>query len=85
MWTKVAEDSTDFCVGTIDPLYLLGPDHKEADVGDVGFKSGSVPKGGYGMLLAGGYGNHNWVSNEIHGVTDSLPVCGIGRGSRKNE
>lgn len=85
MWTKVDEDSTEVAVGTIDPLYLLGPDHKGAEIGDADLQSGSVPKGGYGMLLAGGYGTHNWVSNEISGVTDGLAVCGMGRGTRKSE
>ncbi|KAI3393064.1 hypothetical protein diail_4773 [Diaporthe ilicicola] len=76
----------DVTVGTIDPLFLLGPgDDPEVEKSDVDHSAvdrQNVPKGGYGSILAGGYGRNYWCSNEIRGVTDELVTVGAGRGKR---
>jgi len=59
----------------VDPLYLFGEGWEET--------SGDVPKGGFGRALANGCGGHEWVRNEIPGVTDDLELLGVGgRGER---
>ncbi|KAK0636539.1 Mss4-like protein [Bombardia bombarda] len=84
-----------FTVGTVDPLYLIGEGHPEG-VASTARGSGaaggdkasqpeteSVPEGGYGMALANGCGRHYWCKNEIKGVTDGIPLLGMGgRGTR---
>jgi hypothetical protein len=71
----------DISVGTIDPLYLVGPSD-DPEVGKEDVDGEEVPKGGYGLVLAGGYGRNLWCSNEIKGVTDGLAAVGVGRGKR---
>lgn len=76
------EDSLiDVSVGTIDPLFLVGPSD-DPEVGKTDVDGQQVPEGGYGSILAGGYGRNLWCSNEIKGVTDGLAVVGVGRGKR---
>ena len=58
-------DELSFTVGTVDPLYLIG----DGADGDATGKE-AVPKGGYGLALASGEGNHWWCENEVLGVTD---------------
>ena len=41
-----------------------------------------VPKEGFGVALASGYGIHEWCGNQIKGVTDSSPLTGVGIGKR---
>ena len=71
----------EFCVGTIDPLFLVGPSD-DPEVGHVDVDGNHIPEEGYGALLAGGYGRHVWSWNEIKGVTDDLAILGVGRGER---
>ncbi|POS70873.1 glutathione-dependent formaldehyde-activating GFA [Diaporthe helianthi] len=80
-WTKFEGSMVDFSVGTIDPLYLVGPSD-DPEVGKTDVEGQDVPKGGYGAVLAGGYGRNVWCSNEIKGVTDRLVAVGVGRGQR---
>jgi len=59
----------------VDPLYLFGE----------GWDSSKekIPKGGFGKALASVGGGHEWVANEIPGVTDRLDLVGAdGRGTR---
>ncbi|KAK4444905.1 Mss4-like protein [Podospora aff. communis PSN243] len=73
-WRPQGGDYTSFTVGTVDALYLWGE----------GADGVTVPKEGWGKVLASGEGDHWWTGNEIRGVTDSIPVAGCGRG-RKNK
>ena len=77
-WAAEGQDVCSIAVGTVDPLYLWGDgaDGVTETDGQV------VPKEGFGLALAGGYGNHGWCENQIKGVTDSLPIVGVGRGKR---
>lgn len=74
----------DISVGTIDPLYLIGPSD-DPEVGKTDVEGQEVPKGGYGLILAGGYGRNLWCVNEIKGVTDGLAAVGVGRGERSSQ
>jgi len=61
----------------VDPLYLFG-EGRDASNSDE-----KIPKGGFGKALASGGGGHEWVANEIPGVTDRLDLVGAdGRGTR---
>lgn len=71
----------DVSAGTIDPVYLVGPSD-DPEVGKTDADGHEVPKGGYGSILAGGYGRNLWCSNEIKGVTDELAAVGVRRGKR---
>lgn len=71
----------DISAGSIDPVYLVGPSD-DPEVGKTDVEGEQVPKGGYGLVLAGGYGTNVWCSNEIKGVTDGLAAVGVGRGQR---
>lgn len=72
----------DVSVGTIDPLFLVGPSD-DPEVGKADVDGQQVPEGGYGLVLAGGYGNHYFCSNEIRGVTSEFVTVGAGgRGKR---
>ncbi|GAW16661.1 hypothetical protein ANO14919_060970 [Xylariales sp. No.14919] len=53
-------ETISIAVGSIDPLFLFGE----------GADGVEVPKGGFGVALAGGTGGHVWCANEIPGVTD---------------
>ncbi|KAK3390771.1 Mss4-like protein [Podospora didyma] len=64
-----------FTVGTVDPLYLFG---EGADGVETGGQDEPVPKGGYGVALASGQGHHYYCANEIPGVTDNIPLLGLG-------
>jgi len=64
----------DVAVGTIDPLYLFGEGWEKTN--------GEVPQYGFGRALVNGYAGHSFTQNEIKGVTDSLFLCGVGRGER---
>lgn len=59
-------------VGNIDPLYLFGE----------GSNGALTEEKGYGLALAGGFGNHDWCMNEIPGVTDNIPGLGLSRGKK---
>jgi hypothetical protein len=63
-------------VGTIDALYLFGERPEGQEISE------DIPEKGYGMALAGGWGNHEWCVNEIPGVTDNMPLLGIARGKK---
>lgn len=74
-WRRDGGHNTSIPVGTVDPLYLFGEGWEESN--------GKVPQGGFGRALANGCGGHEWVANEIPGVTDKLDlVGGDGRGTR---
>lgn len=67
-------------IGTVDPLYLFGEGAEAA--------GGEVPSGGFGRALANCCGGHEWVRNEVPGVTDELDLLGVGprgRGERIQE
>ncbi|TGJ81378.1 hypothetical protein E0Z10_g7382 [Xylaria hypoxylon] len=72
-WRRVKSetDTIDVAVGTIDPQFLFGE----------GADGVEVPKGGFGVALAGGTGGHVWCVNEIPGVTDKMEYL-HGRGRR---
>ena len=57
-------------MGSVDALYLIGE-----GAGD----GNEVPPGGYAAALAGGGGDHEWVANEIKGVTDNMPLFQKGK------
>lgn len=71
----------EFSIGTIDLLFLVGPSD-DPGVGQIDIDGNHVPREGYGVLLARGYGTHHWTWNEIKGVTDGLSILGVGRGER---
>ena len=74
-WRREDGPNTSIPIGTVDPLYLFGEGWEESD--------GEVPQGGFGRALANGCGGHEWVCNEIPGVTDKLDLLGgDGRGTR---
>ncbi|GAB1312068.1 hypothetical protein MFIFM68171_02278 [Madurella fahalii] len=77
-WRREAGPNISIAIGTVDPLYLFGEGWEAS--------GGEVPKGGFGRALANGCGGHEWVKNEIPGVTDSLELVGCnGRGERMEE
>ncbi|KAK0619990.1 Mss4-like protein [Immersiella caudata] len=71
-WKPKGGDYTSFAVGTVDALYLWGE----------GADGVTVPKEGWGRVLAAGEANHWWTGNEIKGVTDNIPAAGYGRGKK---
>lgn len=74
-WRREAGPNISVAIGTVDPLYLFGEGWEDSE--------GEVPKGGFGRALASGGGGHEWVGNEIPGVTDGLDILGAdGRGTR---
>ncbi|KXJ92798.1 Mss4-like protein [Microdochium bolleyi] len=75
-WSRDAGPNVSVAIGTVDPLYLFG----EGAGGDG--EARDVPKGGYGLVLASGGGGHEWIQNEIPGVTDKLSILGFVRGER---
>ncbi|KAK3380953.1 glutathione-dependent formaldehyde-activating GFA [Podospora didyma] len=77
-WRHEAGKYISIPIGTVDPLYLFGEGWENTD--------GEVPRGGFGRALASCCGGHEWVSNEVPGVTDDLAILGVdGRGERINE
>lgn len=80
-WLKDKGSLADVSVGTIDPVYLVGPSD-DPEVGKTDADGQEVPKDGYGLVLAGGYGNNYWCCNEIKGITDEVAAAGVGRGKR---
>ncbi|KAI7773820.1 hypothetical protein LA080_009835 [Diaporthe eres] len=83
-WMKDEGSLVHVSVGTIDPVYLVGPSD-DPEVAKTDVDGEEVPKGGYGPILAGGYGRNLWCSNEIKGVTDDLAAVGVGRGKRSSQ
>lgn len=81
---KYEDSMVDISVGTIDPLYLVGPSD-DPEVGTTDVDGHEVPEGGYGAILAGGYGRNLWCSNEIKGVTGGIGAVGVGRGKRSSQ
>jgi hypothetical protein len=77
-WEREAGPNVSLAVGTVDPLYLFG----EGAGGDGAARD--VPPGGFGRALANACGGHEWVQNEVPGVTDrDLALVGLaGRGER---
>lgn len=74
-WRREGGPNISMAIGTVDPLYLFGEGWEESN--------GEVPKGGFGRALANACGGHEWVRNEIPGVTDNLVILGVGgRGER---
>jgi hypothetical protein len=74
-WRNETGPNISIAIGTVDPLYLFGEDWEKTN--------GEVPQGGFGRALASGCGGHEWVRNEIPGVTDNLELVGAtGRGAR---
>ncbi|KAK0649879.1 glutathione-dependent formaldehyde-activating GFA [Cercophora newfieldiana] len=76
-WRRESGPNINIAIGTIDPLYLFGEGWEDS--------GGEVPKGGFGRALANSCGGHEWVRNEIPGVTDELELVGAGprgRGER---
>ncbi|KAK4221510.1 Mss4-like protein [Podospora fimiseda] len=74
-WRREEGPNISIAIGTIDPLYLFGEGWEESE--------GEVPKGGFGRALANACGGHEWVKNEVPGVTEGLVlVGGGGRGTR---
>ncbi|KAK4125984.1 hypothetical protein N657DRAFT_568464 [Parathielavia appendiculata] len=71
-WKHSDKDYLCFTIGTVDPLYLFGE----------GADGVEVPKGGFGLALASGAGEHVWVGNEIKGVTDTIELLGRNGGKR---
>lgn len=71
-WRRDAGPAISIAIGTVDPLYLFGE----------GADGVEVPKGGFGLALAGGGGGHEWIQNEIPGVTDKMGLLGFDRGDR---
>ena len=69
-WRREAGPNISIAIGTMDPLYLFGEGWEDSN--------GEVPQGGFGRLLASGRGGHEWVQNEIPGVTDNLALLGAG-------
>ncbi|KAK4215230.1 Mss4-like protein [Rhypophila decipiens] len=59
-------------IGTVDPLYLFGEGAENTN--------GEVPKEGFGRALANCCGAHEWIKNEIKGVTDGMEL--LQRGER---
>ncbi|KAK4159976.1 Mss4-like protein [Cladorrhinum sp. PSN259] len=77
-WRRESGPRISIAVGTVDPLYLFGEGWESS--------GGEVPKGGFGRALANACGGHEWVRNEIPGVTDNLVLVGVGgRGTRVEE
>ncbi|KAK5651585.1 hypothetical protein OQA88_11858 [Cercophora sp. LCS_1] len=79
-WRREAGPNISIAIGTVDPLYLFGEGWEHMN--------GEVPKEGFGRALASGCGGHEWVRNEIKGVTDDLALLGAGtqgRGERMEE
>ncbi|KAH7032829.1 uncharacterized protein B0I36DRAFT_361593 [Microdochium trichocladiopsis] len=82
-WSRDDGPNVSIAIGTVDPLYLFGEGAGGGDDGGVGDGPGKdVPKGGYGLVLASGGGGHEWIQNEIPGVTDKLSILGFVRGER---
>ncbi|KAJ9138491.1 hypothetical protein NKR23_g8546 [Pleurostoma richardsiae] len=75
---KDGSDGLSVLVGTVDPLYLWG----EGADGTTEVEGQVVPREGYGLALVGGFGSNEFCGNEIKGVTDGLPLLGVGRGQR---
>ncbi|KAL2137599.1 hypothetical protein VTI28DRAFT_8931 [Corynascus sepedonium] len=74
-WRHESGPNISIAIGTVDPLYLFGEGWESTN--------GEVPKGGFGRALASSGGGHEWVQNEIPGVTDNLELVGVGgRGAR---
>jgi hypothetical protein len=74
-WRNESGPNISIAIGTVDPLYLFGEGWEASN--------GEVPKGGFGRALASAGGGHEWVQNEIPGVTDNLELVGVGgRGAR---
>ncbi|KAK4182986.1 Mss4-like protein [Podospora australis] len=73
-WRREAGPNISVAIGTVDPLYLFGEGHEATN--------GEVPKEGFGKALAYGGGGHEWVKNEIKGVTDDLKIVGAGKDGR---
>lgn len=80
-WMKDNSSLVYLSVGNIDPIFLVGRSD-DGEVGTVDVGGQRVPEGGYGLVLAGGYGRNFWCSNEMTGVTDNLVTVGVGRGKR---
>lgn len=82
-WRRETGPTISLAIGTVDPLYLFGEGAEVARL-----RGEEVPSGGFGRALANGYGGHEWVRNEIPGVTDELDLLGVGprgRGERIQE
>ena len=74
-WRREAGPNISVAIGTVDPLYLFGEGWEKTQ--------GEVKPGGFGRALANSCGGHEWVQNEVPGVTDNLELVGVGgRGER---
>ncbi|KAK3315425.1 glutathione-dependent formaldehyde-activating GFA [Apodospora peruviana] len=76
-WRRESGANISIAIGTVDPLYLFGEGSDAT--------GGEVPPNGFGRALANCCGVHEWVANEIPGVTDELELLGVGpkgRGER---
>ena len=82
-WRRETGPNVSIAIGTVDPLYLFGEGAEAARS-----KGEEVPSGGFGRALANCCGGHEWVRNEVPGVTDELEMLGVGprgRGERIQE
>lgn len=86
-WRREGGPNISLAIGTVDPLYLFGEGADEYNT-QKGEEEQEIPKGGFGRAIANCCGGHEWVANEIPGVTDELEVLGVGpkgRGERMAE
>jgi hypothetical protein len=75
-WRRETGPNISVAIGTVDPPYLFGEGWEDS--------KGELPQGGFGRALANCCGGHEWVRNEIPGVTDNLGLVGAdGRGERE--
>jgi hypothetical protein len=76
-YEREAGPNISLAIGSVDPLYLWGE-----GAGKEGAEE--VPEGGFGRALANACGGHEWIQNEVPGVTDrDLALVGLaGRGER---
>lgn len=73
-WRREDGPNISLAIGTVDPLYLFGEGAENSEE--------DVPKEGFGRALANCCGGHEWVRNEIKGVTDGLELLGVGPNGR---
>jgi hypothetical protein len=64
-------DDISIATGSLDPLYLLGE--------GAGSTNGRVPNNGFANQIFSGKFNIEFCGNEIHGVTDDMPVLHKGK------